>query len=293
MGKFPGNPPFAPPKTRNLKFVIDFDTLAFTELQMDPSSRGPKRALRRTREEELDTNSMSTQADDDDTSASQLDHSDSVQSSKTDDAASQPDSDNSSDALMDQHVQSPLDLKFLSAAEEGDISNVKKLLDEGADLYTKNSQGDNALHLAVYYSNREVVDFLLERYPNLVETRGAADWTPLQNSVMSVSDEEDNDHIFNKILSKSGGKVLANQAEKGDTALIQAIRREKIPRALAILKTLEGKKTAGTAGEEKQTALHVACRDGHTELARILLKMGLPLDTKDDEGRTALHCKWH
>jgi len=50
--------------------------------------------------------------------------------------------------------------KFINAAYEGDLGEVKRWLDLGADINAKNSIGQTALFLASMYRHQEVVTFL-------------------------------------------------------------------------------------------------------------------------------------
>lgn len=53
-----------------------------------------------------------------------------------------------------------LNRKFINAAYEGKLEEVKRFLNEGADINAKNSIGQTALKLASMYGHRDVVNFL-------------------------------------------------------------------------------------------------------------------------------------
>ena len=65
-----------------------------------------------------------------------------------------------------------------SAAYEGDVKRVRKLLKKGADPNTQSEDGDTPLHVAVSWGHVDVVKLLLEHGadPNIKNENG---WTPL------------------------------------------------------------------------------------------------------------------
>ena len=57
------------------------------------------------------------------------------------------------------------------AAGEGDLSRVKILLEQGAQIASKDARGHNALHIAVCGGHMEVAQLLAEMGPDLIRTR--------------------------------------------------------------------------------------------------------------------------
>ncbi|WCR54431.1 MAG: Phosphocholine transferase AnkX [Wolbachia endosymbiont of Ctenocephalides orientis wCori] len=55
-----------------------------------------------------------------------------------------------------------LDKELFDAVEKGNLEKVKELVEKGADLYVKDSDGNAALSLAVYYGKLDVVKYLIE-----------------------------------------------------------------------------------------------------------------------------------
>lgn len=73
------------------------------------------------------------------------------------------------------------------AARRGDIDEIHRLLDEGADVNEPSSghkgSGTTALHLAAAGGHIEVMDELLKRGANIeARTRGGCGWTPLHSA---------------------------------------------------------------------------------------------------------------
>eukprot|EP01018_Ginkgo_biloba_P007994 Gb_05258 [translate_table: standard] len=72
-------------------------------------------------------------------------------------------------------------------ARKGDLKEVKRLLDEGADVnvpaWGPKSPGATPLHLAASGGHLEVMDELLERGANIdARTKGGCGWTPLHHA---------------------------------------------------------------------------------------------------------------
>lgn len=70
------------------------------------------------------------------------------------------------------------------SARKGDLKEVRRLLDEGADVnvaaWGRKLQGITPLHLAAEGGHLKVMDELLERGANIdARTKGACGWTPL------------------------------------------------------------------------------------------------------------------
>jgi hypothetical protein len=75
------------------------------------------------------------------------------------------------------------------AAEAGHMDVFKVLLDYNADINAKTKQEDTTLHRAAVYSNREMVDFLLDNGAN-IEAEDMYGYTPLFSAVFRSYDTE-------------------------------------------------------------------------------------------------------
>jgi hypothetical protein len=177
--------------------------------------------------------------------------------------------------------------ELLTAAAEGNKDTVKRLLDEGADVYTKDSTGNNALHLAARDSRSDVVKLLLDRFPDLSDTTGFNDYTPLELAVRAKGDSTE---VLDVILEISREQVFEHTID-GETALHQALSFGNVEKAIAIAESPFGATIVGKPDEGfERTALHWACVNVQPEVAKVLLKVGSPLDARDADGNTPLHC---
>ena len=101
---------------------------------------------------------------------------------------------------------------FLHAAEEGHLQIVKLLKEKGADIYAKDKDGDNALHLACMMGSTETVRWLINHCNMNLEARGSLERTPFLCAA-------ENGHLdILKALEEAGADVYAKD-KNGNNAL--------------------------------------------------------------------------
>jgi ankyrin repeat protein len=81
-------------------------------------------------------------------------------------------------AASGKSSQASLNQSLLNATTDGAIWNIKRLVDAGADIEARDSEGMTPLLIAAWLGNRKACVFLLERGANIeaVDSRG---WTAL------------------------------------------------------------------------------------------------------------------
>ena len=72
-----------------------------------------------------------------------------------------------------EELEAPID-----AVKKGDIEAVKQHLAAGADVNSRNKNGDTLLNYAAFLGHKEIVELLVENGAD-VNAKGLADWTPL------------------------------------------------------------------------------------------------------------------
>jgi hypothetical protein len=154
---------------------------------------------------------------------------------------------------------------LIKAAQNGDISKVKELLDKGADVNVKDQSGRTALMAAGYFGYEDVVKMLLDNGAH-VNTKDNAGIT----SLIWVCDSK-REHInVVKALIAKGADVNASN-KKGETALMKA----SFSGYSDIVKTLIANEAdVNKIAYNGATALLAAKQKGNQEIVQILKNAG-------------------
>ena len=168
------------------------------------------------------------------------------------------------------------DKAFLKACCDGDLAVARGLLSHGIDLFAKDSNGLQAIHLACIAGNIEVVKWLLKIGVS-VQLADDNGMTPLHHAC-------DGMHIqLSMFLVKSGASMLVEDGA-GLTAL-HCVCLQGLLQLVHLLRPhlINIKTSTGL------TMLHCACNGGHEEMCLYLLRNGANLHCRDNEGLTPLH----
>ena len=137
-----------------------------------------------------------------------------------------------------------------SAVKDGHAKAAELLLDNGADINTKNQDGGTPLHLAATYGRAEAMRVLLARGADIGARVGSGQ-TPLHWAAAGLADATKLVEVV-KLLLGSGAD--ANVRDSG----------------LA-------------------TPLHWGAKEGHLDVVRVLLDNGADINARDDFSGTPLH----
>jgi len=149
------------------------------------------------------------------------------------------------------------------AIRSGKILEVDRLIEEGADLYTRDHKGFTPILLAAEQGITDIIDTLSQKDPSCLEQTDqegnslvhiavlAGHQETVRNLVQRISDHR---HLFNK----KGQTPIAIAVEKGDLNTLQVLIDEKV----------EINATASLDG----ICLHIACRTGNLDVVDLLLK---------------------
>ena len=152
------------------------------------------------------------------------------------------------------------------AAYNGYEEIVKALVRAGANVDTKNNRGETALHWAAYNGFAEIVQLLLDK-----------------GAEVNATDKYGITALH--LASRKGAEVNAKD-KSGETALYEATRQGHA----GIVKLLLAKGANVDAKDhDGRTALFVATQQGNTEIIEALVKDGAKLDASNNKGHTALH----
>ena len=165
---------------------------------------------------------------------------------------------------MARQEKRPADLSLLSAAKNGEQQEVKVLLDQGADINAKDSEGNTALCIAAFERHQELAMFLIDQGAD-VNVKGVQEMTPLfwaaahglpalAKRLLASGDIDVNVKNYIKWTP------LHIAAFHGRTGIVQ------------LLITQGADVNAKNNGEK--TPLDLAKRRGHTEIVELLKKYG-------------------
>lgn len=167
--------------------------------------------------------------------------------------------------------------EILVAARAGDEDEVRRLLAQGTDIETKDSDGRTALHNASEFGHESVVRFLVEKGAN-ISARTHDHWQALH-----MAAEFGNTDVI-RLLLDHGVEVDA----KGDidiTALELALWSNHEP---VVKLLLEKGADVGVKDEYGVEPLHAAAKEGHARIAQLLLDKSAKIDAQNIEGWTPL-----
>ncbi len=173
------------------------------------------------------------------------------------------------------------------AARQGDIEQIKKLIEATVDINARDDHGRTALHYAAMIGHKDVVTLLVGIGAD-VDLTNEYDITPLTEAIDGAYPMEagtDHDQII-KLLVANGADVNA-KSDSGTTALHWAVntgQRDFTEQIIAKGAEIDAKDDSG------RTALHTACWDGNMNIVELLIAKGADVNvTQDKTGNTPLH----
>jgi hypothetical protein len=165
-------------------------------------------------------------------------------------------------AIMGEIAIAWYDVPFLLAIEQGDVAEVKRLIESGIDVNIKDRKMDNmtALHVAVESGNIELVALLISNGAN-VNARTKTKQTPL----FMIDEDTPPEMVF--LLIQSGADVNAQDSD-GETALMKAADDDNLPLVKALL---ELGANPNLKNNDDETALDLTTDD---EIEQLLISYG-------------------
>ena len=161
--------------------------------------------------------------------------------------------------------------EILEAAAQGNLAEIEKLLNQGADVNTHDTNGITPLMLASAEGYREIVVLLLEKGADaaIVNNHG--------ETALSVASEETIRMLLRQQNSPRQNisiDDLCYAARMGD---LDAVKNQ-----------IKGGISINSRGRERITALIEASLEGRLEIVTFLLEKGAEVDAQTDYGATAL-----
>src|SRR2546423_1161103 len=148
---------------------------------------------------------------------------------------------------------------LILAVEFGKANLVRTLLDEGADIETKDSQGTTPLIKAAQVSRKEEIKILLWKKANINATNNKAE-TPLIAAIKARSDE------IAILLMRSGADIECKDQDGGTPLFIAA----KMGLLGVIAEMVERGVVTEVGYSKGLTPVEIAQRNGHTAVVELL-----------------------
>jgi ankyrin repeat protein len=203
--------------------------------------------------------------------------------------------------IVELFITKGADVTLHAAVFIGDLAKVKSLIEEGADIDTKDAAGNTPLCYAVREGNKELAEFLIANSAD-VNAESTAGETPLRLAIGAGHKD-----IIDLLLA-SGADINVKNSD-GETPLNLAVRwgRKEIVELLlakgaditfhaaAYLGDLTSVQRFVSNGADvnikdviKRTPLHYAVARGHKDIAEFLLSNGADINARDFKGQTPL-----
>jgi ankyrin repeat protein len=167
------------------------------------------------------------------------------------------------------------------ACSKNDLTAVKDLIENGADVNARDKRGTRPLHKACASASLELIEYLIEKGAeiNCVDINGKS---PIYEACISSNE---NINVVKKLLELDANLGYLDQDK--NTLLHTALISRKFNIASVLVDSYETVTTANCFGE---TPLHLAASDyGSLELIQKLVEKGAEINSIDSNGRTPLH----
>ncbi|THV52680.1 hypothetical protein BGAL_0072g00160 [Botrytis galanthina] len=170
--------------------------------------------------------------------------------------------------------------RLLDAAQEGDEEGVRRALVKGAEIETRNTLGETALHLACRFSHEHIVTLLLKVGAN-IEARDNDGWTPLISAICQEASMD----ILRLLFDQEKHPDIDARSESGWTALMYACWNTDSAVVNFLLSRKPDTNFSDYAGS---TALTLACGNSTAEIVSALLKARADVNAQNGNGDTPL-----
>ena len=174
------------------------------------------------------------------------------------------------------------DRALFDAASDGNIEDVRKHLDAGANVNAKDNDGLTPLHLHLdsYYGHapdKATVKILIKNGAD-INARSKNGFTPLDVAIL-VERRKKLDNEISDLLRSKGAKSGT------ETSLLVAASLGDVQ---SIKKLLKAGSDINKPTSSGSTLLHIAASYGHKNATELLLVSGANINVIDDQGRTPL-----
>jgi len=166
---------------------------------------------------------------------------------------------------------------FLSC-EDGDVDELVRLMENGADINESFSGGTTTLHLACMKGREEVVDVLLKLSTNINSAE-----EQLGNTALHLAVRGGHLNIATKLMSHGADAAIRNK--RGLTPLQLALRAGHYD----VTELLLSHTDVNARYDSGETLLHWVVYGKHSHLIPLLIRAGADVSALNETGLTAVH----
>ncbi len=168
---------------------------------------------------------------------------------------------------------------LMHASAGGKITVVRLLLDRGADVMAKDNYGNTAMILASKTSHFDVVKLLEQTYEDKIK-QTSQDTSAISSAPNKTQDQSNTKTKENQVALDSGKDIV--KASK--FSLIESAEKGHLEEVKHLLD--EGA-DVNTRDDDGQTALMKASKEGHVEIVKLFVNKGANVNSEDNYRRTA------
>lgn len=171
-----------------------------------------------------------------------------------------------------------------TAALIGDVQEVERLIQKGANVNALDGMGFTSLMNASRKGHTEVVDLLLDNGadPEAKRMCGFREWCTVFDYALLGGRPE----IVATLMNKNAGNHAGPDAPKWEAYLPKAIKLGRLEGVKLLLSS--GVDVNARIGSDEASLLMIACNEGRIEIAKLLLDNGADVNQRNVHGDTAL-----
>lgn len=160
----------------------------------------------------------------------------------------------------------------------GHLSTVKLLIEKGGDLNAPCASGANPLFIAASRGHEDIVRLLLEKGADFNRTDS------MGGSALTYAINEGHTGIVRTLINR--GAEVNRRLTYGETPLILAVKKENEP---VVRMLLDDGANVRVADHNSQSPLYFAIERGNTGIAQLLIERGADVNQRAGDGFTPLH----
>jgi len=177
------------------------------------------------------------------------------------------------------------------AAMNNDVNAVQMLLELRADLYVRSGNGDSILYWAMQEGNKDVMDFLIIKFPDLLREVNDLDQTGFHLAIEKGFIDIVINHLDSQIKLDSG--LLNRENDDGQTLLDLAVEKSNWDLCQFLIERGAKFGTGGCSINNKNYAedcalLHEVAKAQKWDLFASLVKLGADFSQKDKKGESPI-----